>query len=255
MAAASSTPSAHRPIGDVREYEQEIHAIMSEHADWGNKRVANSLADKLNVTIEDKHRQAVLVTMKKKLGQKEGQGRLNMRDYSDAIKKLMSENPDAGYSSIGSLLAQRVDIKLAPADYWVIQRIMRELRDERVAKRACIQDSPSKPHYEACVDITPHKRTIAELWADNPGYGYKAIGKELEHKCKVRLSNACYDAIKRMLAKQKEHPTVSMLAPPLTYELLSKEPEVMVFSELVERFWSVPEYPTLSEEVEGRSRS
>ncbi|CAK0896870.1 unnamed protein product [Prorocentrum cordatum] len=210
MAAASSCKrsisSARCPIGDVRHRVQEIHAIMAEHDDWGHKRVANSLADKLNVTIEDTDRQAVLVIMKKKKLEQEGQARLNMRDYTDTIKKFMSENPDAGKSSIGSLLAQRFDIKLAPADYAVIERIMRELRDGRVAKHTLIQDSPSKPLYEACKDITPHKQTIAELWAENPGHGYKAIGKALEHKCKVRLSDACYGAIRRMLAKPKEHP-------------------------------------------------
>ena len=33
---------------------QEIHARRSDQREWGNKRVANSVADNLNVNIEDK---------------------------------------------------------------------------------------------------------------------------------------------------------------------------------------------------------
>ena len=70
-----------------------------------------------------------------------------------------------------------------------------------------------------------------------------------------KLSLSHVAVIRRMLEKHKENgllggECVSMLAPPLTYELLSKEPEVEVFQDMVERFWSTPRYPTLCEEKE-----
>ena len=67
-----------------------------------------------------------------------------MRDHTQHIKELMRLHPDMGRARIGRELEDKVRAKLSVAHVWIIQRIMQEITDERVAVGVPLREQPER---------------------------------------------------------------------------------------------------------------
>ncbi|CAK0906440.1 unnamed protein product, partial [Prorocentrum cordatum] len=204
-AALSALPR----IDDVGRHAQAVRDIVTDHPDWGYRRVGARLGELLHVTLEESDYRQVLRLQKAepvasaayRNGWPDFSG--NVRDYVDSIQELVASHPELGYWSIGRRLEQKLCVRLSIANLKVIDRIMQELSEGRAAVGAPqleefignVRDHAA----DFCGNVRDHVDSIQELVASHPECSYWSIGRMLEQKLCVRLSMANLKVIDRIM--------------------------------------------------------
>eukprot|EP00959_Pyramimonas_sp_CCMP1952_P099317 2076261-Pyramimonas_sp.AAC.1 len=98
-----------------------------------------------------------------------------MRDHVDSIKELVEQFPDHGYRRIRQELAKKLKVNLSDKHMFVIQRIMQEVAEERVA--VGVPDLVGYDDFEG--DLHDHVDAIKDLMSVHPGQSCAYLGREL----------------------------------------------------------------------------
>ena len=203
MSSRKRPAAAPPPIGDVSEHADLVREIITAHPDWGYKRVGTKLGEDLGVTLEPKDFQAVMRVLKAERAEPAAPAPAlqdfdgNVRDHVDAIKDLMGRNPGMGRRRIAQKLEQQLQRKLSEAHMHVIDRIMTEIAENRVAVGV---KRPGREAYENFDGVVQeHEDTIKELMGRHPHMGWREIGGELEKALQAKLSGAHLAVMKRIM--------------------------------------------------------
>ncbi|CAK0882662.1 unnamed protein product, partial [Prorocentrum cordatum] len=210
ISQARAAPSTQRDTdnyevasADVRHHSATIMELMTRHPTMDYHGIAVELEKVLGVELSQSQKEGIssvmaeisidLVTDDEAMSEESEVGDIfsgSVRDHVDSIRELMASHPDDGYKSIGSMLGQRLGVKLSTAHLQVVYRIMKELSEGRAVE-------PDWGEFSG--DVRHHVDYIRALVALHPGLGYKGIAHEFGQHIRQNLSQAHVSVIQRIV--------------------------------------------------------
>ena len=222
---------------DVRDHSASIQELMMEDPGMDHQGVAHRLAERLQVALSDAQKQAIRGVMAQTSIQLMADDMampeqsdlevfaVDVREHVDAIKELVASDPQLGYRRIGGKLGAQLGVKLSWANVLMVNRIMTELSEERLAVGVSIRQQ-AEPEILSPLKgkVRAHMATIKELMTQHSTAGYKRISVELGRRLGRALSDSHQCVIQRIMIGHCS----------LTYEFLCSPPQVSVVQGLVQ---------------------
>ena len=206
----------YQEVASVRDYNDTIKELQDQHPEAGYRVIGDLLRERCKITIS----YAQLFVIKRIMGSttRRLQARPSREDYADSvgglseytdtIKTLREEHPEAGYRDIRKLLETRCRVKLSVSQEQSIRRLM----------------ASASENYAAVDDVMEYKDTILAVQAEHPDAGYRTLSKLLGERCRIQLSNAQIQTVHRIMhgGAIKRKPAAVDAMPKLSLQELSE---------------------------------
>ncbi|CAK0897525.1 unnamed protein product, partial [Prorocentrum cordatum] len=211
--AAVDVPEWEEFNGGMRDHVDAIRALVVVHPGTGYKGIAHELQRHLRVKLSQAHLSVInrivagisegrAVAGAQREGEDYGAFAVHVRDHVATIKELMMRHPTMDYEGIAHELEEKLQVERSDAQKRGILRVMAEIGIELVAEDGAMPEQTDLEDFTG--DVREHVDSIKELVALHPGLGYRFIGRKLEEKLQVSLSQAHLQVILRIMTEISE---------------------------------------------------